>query len=141
MIAETRALDSFQNVSLPLHAFASLYGTLPKQVTVVSHEFKRARFEELHFPLLKAGEYAGVEFKFTGQDPPYMREGNEEYNAVKAHIVRDLERKNGFEMWLRDPKGEGGEVVEKRRARDVWGVQFPLVEAVRREAGRFTEVE
>ena len=122
MIAETRALDSFQNLSLSLEAFRNLYGAKPEKVTVVSHEFKRARFEELHFKVLQE-KYASTVFNFEGQDPPYMVEGSPEYDATKAQKVRHAEKAKGYDMWAKDPQGSGEEVTRKRKERDFWGVQ------------------
>ena len=118
----------------PLLAFNEFYGSPPKKVTVVSHEFKRTRFEELHFPALRKMGW-DVEWRFEGKDPEYITEGTEEYDEAKAKTVRELERRNGFEMWERDPTGQGDEVVEKRRKRDAWDVQF------KKEVSRVTEVD
>ena len=85
MIAETRALDSFQNLSLSLEAFSNLYGKPPQKVTIVSHEFKRPRFVDLHFPVLKE-KYGNAEFNFNGQDPPYMVASSPDYEIGRAHV-------------------------------------------------------
>lgn len=110
-----------------MEAFRNLYGQNPKKVTVVSHEFKRLRFEELHSKVLKE-KYGSTEFEFEGQDPPYMVEGAQEYDAEKTEKVRSLEKRNGYSMWERDPKGEGVEVMRKRKARDFWGAQFHVAD-------------
>ena len=66
---ETYALDSYTNVLYSLCRFSELTGgRYPKRVTVVSFEFKRRRFEELHARALRLG--GETEFVFIGIDPP-----------------------------------------------------------------------
>lgn len=127
MIAETRALDSFQNLSLSLEAFSNLYGKPPQKVTVVSHEFKRPRFVDLHFPVLKK-KYGNAEFNFEGQDPPYMVPSSPDFDSEKANKVRDAEKAKGYDIWIEDPNGTGEEVMRKRKERDFWGVQFHVAD-------------
>ncbi|KAI0319603.1 hypothetical protein OF83DRAFT_769532 [Amylostereum chailletii] len=61
---ELFALDSFQNLLFALARFREVAGAYPRRITVVGHEFKRRRFEELHRKALRwpAGkfEYVGV---------------------------------------------------------------------------------
>ncbi|KAI2787947.1 hypothetical protein POX_f08329 [Penicillium oxalicum] len=52
LVVESHATDSYQNVLFSLIRFHDHTGIWPSQVTVVTHEFKRARFQELHFPAL-----------------------------------------------------------------------------------------
>ena len=115
-----------------------MYGVKPKRVTAVSHEFKRARFEELHFKVLKE-KYGSTEFNFEGQDPPYMVEGSPEYDATKAQKVRHAEKAKGYDMWAKDPQGSGEEVMRKRKERDFWGLQFH-VEEDRERPENLTEI-
>ncbi|OQE07747.1 hypothetical protein PENVUL_c012G05886 [Penicillium vulpinum] len=50
IIAETNATDSYQNLLFSLIQFRIYTGIYPHKVTVVTHEFKRARFMQCHFP-------------------------------------------------------------------------------------------
>jgi hypothetical protein len=45
---EDAALDSFQNVLFSIARFRELTGRYPARITVVGHDFKRRRFEDLH---------------------------------------------------------------------------------------------
>lgn len=45
---EDAALDSFQNVLFSIARFRELTGTYPTRITIVGHNFKRRRFEQLH---------------------------------------------------------------------------------------------
>jgi hypothetical protein len=125
---EEEALDSLQNVQFSVRKFRQRYGRLPRRVTVTSHEFKRARFEELHFPTLQSlPEFAGSagdgeigEWRFVGRDPTYMED---DPDGNRAREVREGERKRGYEAWKADPLGTGELLSSKRKERDPWGVQ------------------
>jgi hypothetical protein len=65
---EEYALDSFENVLFSLCRFQELTGRYPRNVTVVSYNFKRARFLQLHRAALKFPEES---FRFIGLDPPF----------------------------------------------------------------------
>jgi folylpolyglutamate synthase len=126
--AEEEALDSLQNVQFSVRKFRQRYGRLPRIVTVISHDFKRARFEDLHFPTLQSlPEFAGSagdgeigEWRFVGRDPTYMED---DPDGDRAREVREGERKRGYEAWKADPLGTGELLSAKRKARDIWGVQ------------------
>jgi hypothetical protein len=45
---EDAALDSFQNVLFSIARFRELTGAYPTRITIVGHNFKRRRFEQLH---------------------------------------------------------------------------------------------
>ena len=45
---EDAALDSFQNVLFSIARFRELTGVYPTRITIVGHNFKRRRFEQLH---------------------------------------------------------------------------------------------
>jgi len=110
-------------VVFPLRAFAQRYGRRPDEVVVVSHAFKRARFEELHFPALEAALRGRA--RFVGVGPWYMVQ---EPEGERARLVREEERSAGYEVWRRDPRGVGREVAEKRARRNVWGVDLGMVD-------------
>lgn len=64
-------------------------GKWPEMVTVVSHEFKRARFMDLH---IRAMRWPRERVEFLGVDPVYMDKESEEWDEVRASEVRKGER-------------------------------------------------
>ncbi|KAB8265051.1 hypothetical protein BDV32DRAFT_159623 [Aspergillus pseudonomiae] len=111
IIAETHATDSYQNVLFSLLRFRLYTGAYPSRVTVVTHEFKRRRFMEYHFPAIglaplqrglgKEGRAAVV-----GINPP-------EEVTSEASLIEG-EEKRGIGLWMRDRYGVLGELKEKR---------------------------
>ncbi|BDD57161.1 hypothetical protein MAP00_002551 [Monascus purpureus] len=89
LIAETHATDSYQNVLFSLVRFKEHTGSYPKKVTVVTHEFKRKRFMECHFPAV-------------GLIPLSKREGEE---------------RSGIGLWREDLYGVGTRLAGKRAKR------------------------
>ena len=63
---ERLSLDSFQNLLFAICRFFELTGRYPNQITVVSFNFKRRRFEELHVPAL---QWPSSKFSYVGIDP------------------------------------------------------------------------
>ena len=53
MTAESHATDSYQNVLFSLLHFRRKTSSSPTHITIISHEFKRARFLELHIPAIR----------------------------------------------------------------------------------------
>lgn len=103
-------MDSYQNVLFSICRFHEVTGSYPTSITVVSHEFKRDRFEKLHRESLRFPE--GL-FKFTGVDPVWT-----ENTAVKEKV---LEReKMTREAWGTDlyACAKDGELRGKRRGRN-----------------------
>ncbi len=80
----------------------------------MSHEFKRARFEDIHFKVLGGGQY-----EFVGKDPEYMVTDPE---GKRAKSVREAELRNGYDVWKKDMRGQGEELLKKRNRRDPWKV-------------------
>jgi hypothetical protein len=156
ILAEERAMDSLDNLAFSVPLFHRATGKKPQRVSVVSHEFKRRRFEELHFPFLgwstadedvvdetpdaiehmleeekgrgENGEgRSEITARFIGCDPPYMRPDDKTYDDMRANEVREMERKNGYEAWKADLAGVGEELRGKREKRNVWGVSGNLL--------------
>lgn len=138
IFTEDRAVDSFQNIIFSLTEFNHRYKNFPEELVVVSHEFKRARFEQLHFSAVKElmlptsskgidVSWQGVP-RFEGIDPKHMeaRPDSERAIATKAS-----EKKNGFDLWEKTPFGTSGLLLEKRRERNVWkaNLNYELVYA------------
>ncbi|KAL3482205.1 hypothetical protein BJX99DRAFT_83344 [Aspergillus californicus] len=104
--AETLATDSYQNVLFSILHFRLHTGTYPSRVTVVTHEFKRERFVECHFPAigLDPGRVGVV-----GINPP------EEVTPRRELVKGEEER--GIGPWRRDRYGVGAELAGKRMKR------------------------
>lgn len=123
IIVEPHATDSYQNVLFSLLQFRLHTGVYPRRVTVVTHEFKRARFVECHFPALgflpitsrsTAEEISTTErdtarVAVIGINPP------EEVTPVESLVRGEL--KSGIGLWRSDPCGVGPELSAKRRKR------------------------
>lgn len=132
VVLEEWATDSMQNVLLSLIQYgrwkrnfanrnSSGYSLeLPRYLIIVSHEFKKMRFLNLHLPAVQqlwpwhrmGPDSAWGPFKiraFYGLDPPL----DEEKRA--ALLQGDLE--NGYGAWRRDKFGTGLELRSKRLSR------------------------
>ena len=112
---ENKALDSYQNLLFSLLKFWRKTGTWPQKITIVSHEFKRARFVNLHLKALKWER----DVEYLGIDPEYMTT-KVESDMLRAEDVREGERIRGYDVWAEDMYGVGDVLVEKRKARNPW---------------------
>ena len=101
---ENFARDSFENVLFSICRFHELTGRYPDRITVVSYEFKRRRFEDLH---RKAMRIPAPRFAFTGSGFP--REALEKAVAGEAKV---------FEAFEQDPYGMHGILRSKVTSRD-----------------------
>ncbi|KAL4809914.1 hypothetical protein BDV18DRAFT_156288 [Aspergillus unguis] len=101
--AETHATDSYQNVLFSILHFRLKTGVYPERVTVVTHEFKRARFMEYHFPAvgLDPSQTAVV-----GINPPEV--------VTPLRELVEGEEKRGIGLWKMDKYGVGQELKGKR---------------------------
>ena len=120
IVVERRSLDSFHNLLFSLTKFYEVTDAWPKHVTIISNEFKRPRFLDLH---CKALGWPADRVSFVGIDPEYMAQDPE-----RAVIVRKGELKNGFELWRKDKLGLGKELEGKREMRNPWLVKQSLFE-------------
>ncbi|KAJ5594035.1 uncharacterized protein N7459_000243, partial [Penicillium hispanicum] len=116
VIAETHATDSYQNVLFSLLRFRLYTGVYPHRVTIVTHEFKRARFMECHFPavglLPRADRKPLTDSKkicVVGINPP------EEVTPLETLIQGETSR--GIGLWRRDLYGVDEELSGKRAKR------------------------
>ncbi len=66
-VAEEYARDSFENVLFAICRFKQLTGRYPLRIRVISFEFKRRRFVDVHRAALR---YPEDQFEFVGVDPP-----------------------------------------------------------------------
>ncbi|KAJ5135079.1 uncharacterized protein N7515_004357 [Penicillium bovifimosum] len=111
VVAETSATDSYQNLLFSLIQFRIHTGVYPQRVTVVTHEFKRARFMQCHFPavgLVPIGLEGGYTHKAAviGINPP------EEITPLET-LVRG-EALNGIGLWRQDIYGVNRDLASKR---------------------------
>lgn len=127
-LAETHATDSYQNVLFSLLRFRLKTGVYPRHITVVTHEFKRRRFLECHFPAIgflpttsspssAAASIANAsstcsdndKVNIIGINPP------EEVTSLESLIAG--EEKSGIGLWRNDLYGIGPQLLTKRRRR------------------------
>ncbi|KAK5043641.1 hypothetical protein LTR84_011355 [Exophiala bonariae] len=122
MFVDRFATDSYQNILCSLIQFPlfvqelqghacslstkeSPQAIFPNKLIIVSHEFKRARFLDLHAPAL---QWFG-ETKFIGINPPF--------DSVKMAEIEEGDRLRGFGAWKKDIYGVGPALADKRLAR------------------------
>jgi hypothetical protein len=98
---EDHARDSFENLLFGLCRFYELTGHYPASVVVVSYEFKRERFSELHRAALR---WPMRRFDFVGT--PAVTEGAE------------IGESSTFNEFEKDPYGCGAVLAKKRASRD-----------------------
>lgn len=112
VIAETNATDSYQNLLFSLIQFRVYTGVYPQRVTVVTHEFKRARFMQCHFPavgLVPVGleqEDHAHKVAVLGINPPE--------EITPAETLTRGEAMNGIGLWREDLYGVNSDLVGKR---------------------------
>ncbi|CAG8404481.1 unnamed protein product [Penicillium salamii] len=115
VIAETRATDSYQNVLFSLIHFKAHTGVFPWRVTVVTHEFKRARFMECHFPAVGLVPIGPQQVRYQhkavviGINPPE--------SVTPSESLTRGERMNGIGLWKADPYGVNEDLGSKRNKR------------------------
>ncbi|KAJ5790098.1 uncharacterized protein N7518_007109 [Penicillium psychrosexuale] len=115
IIAETNATDSYQNLLFSLLLFRMHTGIYPQRVTVVTHEFKRARFMQCHFPavgLIPVGpEQKDYMHKVAviGINPPM--------EVTPPETLTRGEAMNGIGLWREDLYGVNPDLVGKRMRR------------------------
>jgi hypothetical protein len=135
-------MDSFQNIFFSLLKFNHTYKSFPEEMVVISHEFKRARFEQLHFKAIKEMVLPtladGIEVswqgkpRFEGIDPEHMIA---KPGSARAEETRQSEKGNGYDLWEKTPYGNSGVLLEKRNKRNAWNTDLSsqLVYAVGNE--------
>jgi hypothetical protein len=119
IVLEEQALDSFGNFMFSILKFQKETGSWPRKISIVSHEFKRKRFLDLH---VQAARWPRDRVELVGVDPEYMVEGSAEWNEERAESVWRGERKLGFKAWESDLLGMGVDLRGKRARRNCWGV-------------------
>jgi hypothetical protein len=129
MFAEVYATDSYQNILLSLiqfpifrqsfcarQAFQKLYSepAVPEQsfwpsyLTIISHDFKRSRFLDLHLPSIQPPVQ---KVEFIGIDPPF--------DSAKLAEIVEGDRLRGFGVWKDDLHGNG-QLLSGKRVKRGW---------------------
>ncbi|OBT61244.1 hypothetical protein VE03_09661 [Pseudogymnoascus sp. 23342-1-I1] len=125
IFTENRAMDSLQNIMFSLIEFNNCYGNFPEEMTVISYELKRERFEKLHFKTAKeltlpsAQPETDVSWQgvptFIGIDP---RELKQYSKSDKAYALMELEAQV-FDIWKGSPFGLSGVLMGKKQKRNI----------------------
>lgn len=106
IFTEEVAVDSYQNLLFPLLEYNSMLNRWPKHITLISHDFKRRRFEELHCPAIR---WPLENLTYVGIDPP---------DDVVPRDELDLDEFNkGYEAFRKDPYGVRDYLKDKREDR------------------------
>lgn len=105
-------MDSYQNVLFSIARFHEVTGNYPASVTVISHNFKRERFQQLHRTSLR---YPEERFRFVGIDPDWEKALSTKENTLKFEEMTKR-------AWEVDPYAcvRTGELRTKRRGRNPW---------------------
>lgn len=134
ILAETHATDSYQNILFSILLYrrhTKFLSAYPEKITIVTHDFKRDRFLDLHLPAIGIGKPAqavdaatalsmsqqneqqasktGTTINFIGINPP------EDITPLSELV--DGEEKRGISLWKRDLYGTGEVLSRKRRER------------------------
>ena len=99
---EEFARDSFENLLFGLCRFQQVVGSYPRTVTLITWEFKRARYD-LHRSVIR---FPADRFVFLGVNDPI---------DMTSALVGN---QRAHQLYLEDPYGIGGELAEKRRQRN-----------------------
>jgi hypothetical protein len=126
-------LDSYYNILFSLIEFWRAHASWPSRITIVSHEFKRARLVDAHcaaigYPLHRVG--------FVGINPPgfaVFGTGASELEDAAAHgrleggkAAKMLDAHAVVGQWAEDPHGVGEVLAGKRTERNCWAVDQAL---------------
>ncbi|RFU30955.1 hypothetical protein B7463_g5383, partial [Scytalidium lignicola] len=137
VLIEDQALDSFGNVVFSVLKFWKFCNHWPEHITIISHEFKRDRFMELH---LRAFRWPKVKANFLGINPSYMNKDARDWDPKRTEEVRKGELERGYHAWVEDLWGIGEKLKEKRKQRNPWRVtqEFFLSSHDRERSGVIT---
>lgn len=123
-------MDSLQNVMFSLTEFNNRYKNFPEEMTIISYELKRERFEKLHFKtakelMLPSGQpqtdvsWQGIP-TFIGINP---RELKQYSKSEKANAMMELEAQI-FNLWKGSPFGLSSVLMGRKRQRNVWKIDL-----------------
>ena len=128
MFLDEFATDSYQNVLFPLLQFPRYLQSLslsprqpltPGRLIIVSHDFKRRRFTELHLPAIK---FPVARTEYVGIDPVFDQD--EDKGERRRRDITEGDLKRGFGAWKEDLYGDGEVLSAKRRVRGWSGVRM-----------------
>ncbi len=100
---EDFARDSFENLLFGICRFRELTGYAPDHVSMVSWEFKRERFQDLH---REAIGWPREKFTYVGANNP---------DAIEQALASEM---NARQKYLADPYSNGEEFRRKKAARN-----------------------
>lgn len=106
ILVEEQAVDSYQNLLFSILRFHVMTKRYPSLATIISYDFKRRRFLELHAPAIQWPDSSMI---FYGIDPPH--------HAVPREILEVGESKKGYKAFETDPYGVGEYLWNKRKVR------------------------
>jgi len=109
---EEHARDSFENFMFGLCRFYELTGRYPESIVMVSYEFKRERFSELHRAALRwpVGRW---QFVGTPALTPEAAEGEHKTAAAFEEDPYGCKGELGAKRAVRDPFADGGYAGER----------------------------
>jgi len=122
---EEFARDSFENVMFSICRFKEITGHYPTTITVVSFEFKRHRFVNLHRRALAFPEES---FYFVGQNPSEETE----------HDYRQGETENAVKHFTKDPYGCKPHLLGKKEGRNPFRREHAYLTSCPEMAGLLT---
>ncbi|KAL8831583.1 MAG: hypothetical protein Q9191_000792 [Dirinaria sp. TL-2023a] len=106
IVTEDAAVDSYQNLLFSILRYYTILRRWPKHITLISHDFKKRRFIELH---CRAIRWPLDRFTFVGIDPP---------EDVVPRLDLDIGEENkGFGSWQKDPYAAQLFLQDKREDR------------------------
>ena len=106
IVTEEFAVDSYQNLLFSLLRYYTILKRWPKHITLISHDFKKHRFIDLH---LRAIRWPIDRFTFVGIDP---------LEFVVSRLDLDIGEENkGFGSWQKDPYAAQLFLQDKRETR------------------------
>lgn len=105
-LAETYATDSFQNLLFSILLFRYHTGRHPDFITVISHDFKKDRFLDLHCAAIR---WPLEKIRYIGPVPLG--------GMAKIDALRRAEMENGYGQWKVDPYGANFFLSKKRQHR------------------------
>ena len=106
IFTEDHAVDSYQNLLFSILRFHVMTARFPAHVIIISHDFKKHRFLELHAPAIR---WPARNVTFVGVDPPE--------HVVRREVLDAGESTRGYKAFERDPYGTGTLLQAKRQGR------------------------
>jgi len=106
VMTEDLATDSYQNVLFSLLRFHQVKQDYPAHMWIVSHDFKKKRFVDLHCHAIK---WPRDRLHWVGIDPPA--------DVTPPEVLKASEEKDGIGLWKEDLYGAGKQLKAKRLRR------------------------